>query len=129
MAYEKEPDVVLLDIWLRGSDIDGLSVLEKLKERYPYLPVIMISGHGNIATAVKSLHMGAYDYIEKPFTEGRLKLVVKRAIESGRLRRENDELKSAFEDYEIVGNSPVIRNLRSMINNDTLYSYYYQNYR
>ncbi|WP_044148019.1 sigma-54-dependent transcriptional regulator [Ehrlichia chaffeensis] len=116
MAYEKEPDVVLLDIWLKGSDIDGLSVLEKLKERYPYLPVIMISGHGNIATAVKSLHMGAYDYIEKPFTEGRLKLVVKRAIESGRLRRENDELKSTFEDYEIVGNSPVIKNLRSMIN-------------
>ncbi|KJV69125.1 bacterial regulatory, Fis family protein [Candidatus Neoehrlichia lotoris str. RAC413] len=115
LAYEKEPDVVLLDIWLKGSDVDGLSVLEKLKERYPYLPVIMISGHGNVATAVKSLHKGAYDYIEKPFTENRLKLAVKRAIESGRLRRENDELKASFEDYEFIGNSPVIRNLRNII--------------
>ncbi|WP_187288742.1 response regulator, partial [Anaplasma marginale] len=63
LAYEREPDVVLLDIWLKGSDIDGLSVLEKLRYRYPHLPVIVISGHGNIATAVKSLHIGAYDYI------------------------------------------------------------------
>ena len=116
LAYEREPDVVLLDIWLKGSYIDGLSVLEKLKERYPSLPVIVISGHGNIATAVKSLHIGAYDYIEKPFTENRLKLVVKRAVESGRLRRENEELRSFFEDYELVGNSPQIKNLRSTIN-------------
>ncbi|KJV88023.1 AAA domain family protein [Anaplasma phagocytophilum str. CRT53-1] len=116
LAYEREPAVVLLDIWLKGSDIDGLSVLEKLKERYPSLPVIMISGHGNIATAVKSLHIGAYDYIEKPFTENRLKLVVKRAVESGRLRRENDELRSFFEDYELIGNSPQIKSLRSTVN-------------
>ncbi|ACM49037.1 sigma-54-dependent Fis family transcriptional regulator [Anaplasma marginale] len=115
LAYEREPDVVLLDIWLKGSDIDGLSVLEKLRYRYPHLPVIVISGHGNIATAVKSLHIGAYDYIEKPFTESRLKLVVKRAVESGRLKRENYELRSLFEDYEIVGSSPQIKNLRSTI--------------
>ncbi|MGN7661431.1 MAG: sigma-54-dependent transcriptional regulator [Anaplasma sp.] len=115
LAYEREPDAVLLDVWLKGSDIDGLSVLEKLKERYPCLPVIVISGHGNIATAVKSLHIGAYDYIEKPFTENRLKLVVKRAVESGKLRRENNELKSFFEDYEIVGSSSQIKNLRSTI--------------
>ena len=115
LAYEREPDVVLLDIWLKGSDIDGLSVLEKLRYRYPHLPVIVISGHGNIATAVKSLHIGAYDYIEKPFTENRLKLVVKRAVESGRLKRENYELRSLFEDHEIVGSSPQIKNLRSTI--------------
>ncbi|QJC27296.1 DNA-binding transcriptional regulator NtrC [Anaplasma platys] len=116
LAYEREPDVVLLDIWLKGSDIDGLSVLEKLRERYPHLPVVVISGHGNIATAVKSLHIGAYDYIEKPFTENRLKLVVRRAVESSRLRRENEELRAFFEDYELVGNSPQIKNLRATIN-------------
>ncbi|QXK91744.1 sigma-54-dependent Fis family transcriptional regulator [Neoehrlichia mikurensis] len=122
LAYEKEPDVVLLDIWLKGSDVDGLGVLEKLKERYPYLPVIMISGHGSVATAVKSLHRGAYDYIEKPFTESRLKLVVKRAIESGRLRKENDKLKASFEDYEFIGSSPVIKNLRNIIHKASMTS-------
>ena len=115
LAYEKKPDVVLLDIWLKGSDIDGLSVLEKLRERYPSVPVVVISGHGNVAAAVKSLHIGAYDYIEKPFNESRLKLVLRRAVESGRLRKENDELRSFFEDYDLVGNSPQIKNLRGLI--------------
>src|SRR5688500_10066715 len=85
-AFEKLneglPAAVILDIWLQGSELDGLGILEIIKRKYPYLPVIMISGHGTIETAVNSLRMGAYDYIEKPFTEDRLLVVLKRACEA-----------------------------------------------
>ncbi|MDD9841394.1 MAG: sigma-54-dependent Fis family transcriptional regulator, partial [Alphaproteobacteria bacterium] len=87
------PSLVVLDIWLKESRLDGLEILKLLKERLPELPIVMISGHGNIETAVTAIKIGAYDYIEKPFNADRLTLVVKRAIESNRLQRENTELR------------------------------------
>ena len=110
--------LVILDIWLRDSKIDGLQVLEILSKRYPALPVIMISGHGNIATAVKSIKMGAYDYIEKPFETDKLRLLVNRALESADLRRENAELRDLSPqncDEALVGNSFAIRNIKAII--------------
>jgi len=113
---EKVPDLVILDIWLQGSELDGLGVLELIQKRHPNLPVIMISGHGTIETAVKSIKMGAYDYLEKPFTEDKLLILSKRACESGRLRRENLELKSKVsEAKEFIGESAKIKNLKLLV--------------
>lgn len=110
------PSVLVLDIWLQGSELDGLGVLELVKKKYPHLPVIMISGHGNIETAVASIRMGAYDFIEKPFKEDRLVLVVQRALENRQLKLENEELRlRAHGEVELVGNSSVINTLRSTI--------------
>ena len=86
------PTIVILDIWLQGSKIDGLELLDIVKHDHPALPVIVISGHGTIEMAVRAIQNGAYDFIEKPFQADRLLLVVDRAIESARLRRENQEL-------------------------------------
>ena len=85
--------MVLLDVWLQGSRLDGLEILNILRERYPNLPVVIISGHGNIDTAVTAIRSGAYDYIEKPFKSDKLLVTVARAIEAARLQRENTELK------------------------------------
>jgi len=71
---------LILDIWLQGSELDGLGILEMVKKKYPHMPVIMISGHGNIETAVAAIKTGAYDFIEKPFKEDRLLLLVARAM-------------------------------------------------
>lgn len=90
---EKVPDLVVLDIWLEDGEAAGMDVLKKLIKLHPALPVIMISGHGNIETAVSSIQIGAYDFIEKPFKSDRLLVLVQRALESGRLRRENQELR------------------------------------
>ncbi len=83
----------ILDIWLQGSELDGLEILKIIRREPPSLPVVMISGHGNIETAVAAIKIGAYDFIEKPFKSDRLLLIVERAIEAARLRRENEELK------------------------------------
>lgn len=113
---ERLPVAVVLDIWLQGSELDGLGILEVIKKKHPQLPVIMISGHGNIEMAVNSIKRGAYDYIEKPFKEDRLCLVVKRAIENARLKRENAELKSRVEfDCELTGCSAAINQVRAAI--------------
>src|SRR5690606_1902726 len=97
---------LVLDIWLQGSELDGLGVLELVKKKYPDLPVIMISGHGNIETAVSAIRLGAYDFIEKPFKEDRLLLVVQRALENSKLKRENEELRlRAGTEWELVGSS------------------------
>jgi two-component system nitrogen regulation response regulator NtrX len=77
-----------LDIWLQGSRLDGLEVLSVIKKTYPELPVVIISGHGNIETAVQAIKLGAYDYIEKPFKSDRLVLVTMRALEASQLKRE-----------------------------------------
>ena len=90
---ERRPSLVILDIWLQGSKLDGLEVLARIKKQHPDLPVVIISGHGNIETAVTAIKRGAYDYIEKPFKADRLVVVTMRAIEAFRLRRENKELK------------------------------------
>src|SRR5215475_6322531 len=73
---ERVPSILILDIWLQGSELDGLGILEMVKKKYPHLPVVMISGHGNIETAVAAIKMGAYDFIEKPFKEDRLLIMV-----------------------------------------------------
>src|SRR6478672_2584868 len=89
----RRPNLVFLDIWLQGSRLDGLQVLDQVKQQHPELPVVMISGHGNIETAVAAIKQGAYDFIEKPFKADRLVLVADRALENSRLRREVKALK------------------------------------
>jgi two-component system nitrogen regulation response regulator NtrX len=90
---ERRPNLVILDIWLQGSRLDGLEVLSIIKRVHPDLPVVIISGHGNIETAVTAIKRGAYDYIEKPFKADRLVLVTLRALEASQLRREVKHLK------------------------------------
>src|SRR6266568_1621934 len=89
----RRPHLVFLDIWLQGSKLDGLQLLEQIKKDNADLPVVMISGHGNIETAVAAIKRGAYDFIEKPFKSDRLILVATRALETSRLKREVKELK------------------------------------
>src|SRR5882762_6736496 len=84
----RQPTLVILDIWLQGSELDGIAILHQLRAEMPSVPVVMISGHGTIETAVEAIKIGAYDFIEKPFKSGRLLLVVARAIEAAQLRRE-----------------------------------------
>src|SRR5262245_52015732 len=90
---ERRPSLVILDIWLQGTKHDGLELLDRIKKAHPELSVIIISGHGNIETAVAAIKRGAYDYIEKPFKADRLVLITARALEASRLRRENRELR------------------------------------
>src|SRR5471032_1887973 len=90
----RRPNLVFLDIWLQGSRLDGLQLLDALKAEHPELPIVMISGHGNIETAVSAIKRGAYDFIEKPFKADRLLLVAERALETSRLKREVRELKA-----------------------------------
>ena len=85
----RRPSLVILDIWLQGSRLDGLELLPELRRDHPDLPIVMISGHGTIETAVAAIKLGAYDFIEKPFKSDRLLLLVERAIEAARLKREN----------------------------------------
>jgi len=89
----RRPNLIFLDIWLQGSRLDGLQMLANIKTEHPELPVVMISGHGNIETAVAAIKQGAYDFIEKPFKADRLVLVADRALETSRLKREVKELK------------------------------------
>jgi len=113
---ERAPSLLLLDIWLEGSEHDGLELLDIVRRGYPGLPVVMISGHGNIETAVSAIKRGAYDYIEKPFKSDRLFLVVDRAIETARLRRENEELHLRVgRPSELIGEAPVMNTLRQAI--------------
>jgi two-component system, NtrC family, nitrogen regulation response regulator NtrX len=113
---DRKPSMVVLDIWLQGSRLDGLELLEVIKERHTDLSVVIISGHGNIETAVSAIKRGAYDYIEKPFKADRLVLVVGRALENSRLRRENEELRGRTgAESELIGNSPAMRQLRATL--------------
>lgn len=103
---QRKPDAVILDVFLQGSDLDGLGILEELRRLYPRLPVIMISGHGTIETAVSALKRGAYDFLEKPFSSERLISLLKRALEVYRLREQYEELRSQLdESYSIIGDS------------------------
>ncbi len=113
---ERRPSLVLLDVWLHGSEMDGLELLDEIKLREPDLPVIIFSGHGNIDTAVSAVGRGAMDFIEKPFEAERLLLLVERATETERLRRENTRLRqSAEEAGEFTGNSSVINAVRATL--------------
>jgi two-component system, NtrC family, nitrogen regulation response regulator NtrX len=112
----RRPHLVFLDIWLQGSRLDGLQVLEAVKENHPDLPVVMISGHGNIETAVSAIQKGAYDFIEKPFKADRLVLVASRALETSKLKREVRELKvRAGDAHRIIGRSSVVSQLRQQL--------------
>lgn len=113
---ERVPHLLIQDIWLEGSRLDGLQILQQVKAEHPELPVVMISGHGNIETAVASIQMGAYDFIEKPFDSDRLLLIVRRAVEAAHLRRENAELRiKAGSNTELFGDSLLISQLRQAI--------------
>ncbi|AZO77288.1 MULTISPECIES: sigma-54 dependent transcriptional regulator [unclassified Bosea (in: a-proteobacteria)] len=112
----RRPNLVFLDIWLQGSRLDGLQVLQLIKESHPDLAVVMISGHGNIETAVSAIKSGAYDFIEKPFKADRLVLVAERALEASRLRREVRELKTrSVQASRIVGRSTAVNQLRQTL--------------
>ena len=103
---QRRPALVILDVWLQGSELDGLQLLEVIRREDPPVPVVMISGHGTIDTAVSAIKTGAYDFIEKPFKADRLLLVVDRAIEADRLRRENATLRRrAGGEVTFVGSS------------------------
>jgi two-component system nitrogen regulation response regulator NtrX len=112
----RRPQLILLDIWLQGSRLDGLQLLEVIKKQNPNVPVVMISGHGNIETAVTAIKLGAYDFIEKPFKSDRLILIADRALETSRLRREVTDLRARAGSMDrLVGSSPSIANLRRVI--------------
>src|SRR6202167_2528272 len=112
----RRPNLVFLDIWLQGSRLDGLQLLDTLKQEHPELPIVMISGHGNIETAVSAIKRGAYDFIEKPFKADRLLLVADRALENSRLKREVRELKQlAPLAAMLVGGSPAANQLRQTV--------------
>jgi two-component system nitrogen regulation response regulator NtrX len=112
----RRPSLVFLDIWLQGSRLDGLALLDVVHEQHPDLPVVIISGHGNIETAVSAIKRGAYDYIEKPFKADRLVLIADRALEASRMRKEIAELKhKSGEVLGLIGSSSTMNQLRGAI--------------
>ena len=113
---ERRPSLVILDVWLQGSSMHGIELLDAMKSRDPTLPIVVISGHGNLDTAVAAIKRGAYDYIEKPFQAEQLLLVVRRATETERLRREYEALKERVGvDIELTGTSPQINQVRATL--------------
>ncbi|WOC17310.1 sigma-54-dependent transcriptional regulator [Pseudochrobactrum sp. MP213Fo] len=113
---DRVPRLVFLDIWLQGSRLDGLALLDEIKKLHPDLPVVMISGHGNVETAVSAIRRGAYDFIEKPFKADRLILVAERALETSNLKREVSNLrKRSGETFELLGQSLAMNQLRQTI--------------
>ncbi len=112
----KVPDLVVLDIWLQGSRDDGLEILEKIKGAHPEVPVIMISGHGTIETAVSAIKQGAYDFIEKPFKSDRLLLMIERALETAELKKENKSLRTKVQgSSEMAGDSPPMQAMQQAL--------------
>jgi two-component system, NtrC family, nitrogen regulation response regulator NtrX len=113
----RRPSLVFLDIWMQGSRLDGLQLLDVFQSQHPEMPVVMISGHGNVETAVSSIKRGAYDYIEKPFKIDRLLHITQRAMEATRLRNEVAELKerSSSKSADMVGPSPALQQVRGLI--------------
>ncbi|GHH07401.1 sigma-54-dependent Fis family transcriptional regulator [Sphingomonas sp. AAP5] len=112
----RRPSLVLLDVWLHGSRLDGLELLDEIKRRDPSIPVLMISGHGNLDTAVAAIRRGAADFIEKPFEAERLLLMVARATETESLRREIASLReSVGQNNDLTGNSAAINGVRATL--------------
>ncbi len=113
----RRPSLVYLDIWMQGSRLDGLQLLDVFQTQHPEMPVVMISGHGNIETAVSAIRRGAYDYIEKPFKIDRLLLITQRAMEATRLKSEVEELrgKASSPLVDMVGASPALQQARGVI--------------
>ncbi len=116
LVKERRPSAVILDVWLGESERDGLRILELIQNMYSFVPIIMISGHSTVETAVSAIQKGAYDFIEKPFKSERLLRVIERAIESSRLQRENNVLKvKARVRSPLIGNSTIINQLRHTV--------------
>ncbi|HHL22790.1 MAG TPA: sigma-54-dependent Fis family transcriptional regulator, partial [Aliiroseovarius sp.] len=110
----EEPALMILDIWLKDSDMDGIDILKLAKNDYPDVPVVIISGHGNIEIAVAAIKQGAYDFIEKPFNIDQLLVVIGRAMETARLRRENSQLRLRDNGpAEMVGSGTAFKALKS----------------
>lgn len=113
---DRKPSMIFLDIWLQGSKLDGLELLEVIKKSHADLPVVVISGHGNIETAVSAIKNGAYDYIEKPFKVDRLLLVAERALETSKLKKQVQELQDKSSDMtDLIGSSQAMNNMRQTI--------------
>ncbi|MDO5658743.1 MAG: sigma-54 dependent transcriptional regulator [Paracoccus sp. (in: a-proteobacteria)] len=113
---EAEPSLMILDIWLKDSRMDGIDILKQVKRNNPDVPVIIISGHGNIEIAVAAIRQGAYDFIEKPFNIDQLMVVINRAMETNRLRRENAKLRRGeVRQSEMLGRSAAFRRLRDQL--------------
>jgi len=113
---QRRPHLIILDIWLSNSRFDGIAILDIIKQQFPYIPVVMISGHANIETAVSSLKKGAYDFIEKPFKTDRLLSIITKGIESAKLQRQVAELKKQTDSHlEFKGKSQHAEDLRSAI--------------
>ena len=112
----QSPGLLILDIWLKDSDMDGIDILKKVKSDYPEVPVVIISGHGNIEIAVTAIKQGAYDFIEKPFNIDQLLVVIRRAMETSRLRRENITLRKKDAPVsDLIGSSAGFRALVSQL--------------
>lgn len=112
----RRPTLVFLDIWMQQSRLDGLALLDVVKRQHPDLPVVIISGHGNVETAVSAIKRGAYDYIEKPFKADRLILIAERALEASKLKREVKELRErSIDTQELLGSSTTVNQLRQQI--------------
>ncbi|MBL3567514.1 sigma-54-dependent Fis family transcriptional regulator, partial [Rhodovulum sulfidophilum] len=109
-----EPALMVLDIWLKDSTMDGIDILSRVKRDNPDIPIVIISGHGNIEIAVAAIKQGAYDFIEKPFNIDQLLVVIRRAMEASRLRRENQELRRKdVTQFDMIGSSPAFKMLKS----------------
>ena len=114
------PALMILDIWLKDSRMDGIDILKSVKRDNPDVPVVIISGHGNIEIAVAAIKQGAYDFIEKPFNIDQLRVVVSRAMETSRLRRENADLRRRdVTSSEMIGSSPAFKALKSQLDKVT----------
>jgi len=114
------PALIILDIWLKDSHMDGIDILKTVKRDMPEVPVVIISGHGNIEIAVAAIKQGAYDFIEKPFNIDQLLVVIRRAMETSKLRRENSALKRGETRVgEMLGQSATFRNLKSQLDKVT----------
>lgn len=111
----RQPNLVILDVWLGNAERDGIKILEIIKKNHPYVPVLMISGHSTIETAVAAIKLGAYDFIEKPFQTDKLLILIQRAIELSNLKRENDLLLKSSGFDEIVGQSNYMNQIKHMI--------------
>lgn len=117
---DETPALMILDIWLKDSEMDGIDILKSVKRDYPEVPIIIISGHGNIELAVAAIKQGAYDFIEKPFNIDQLLVVIRRAMETSRLRRENSALrKKGGDSAEMIGNSAAFRTMLSQLDKVT----------
>lgn len=116
----EEPALMILDIWLKDSNMDGIDILKSVKRDHPDVPIVIISGHGNIEIAVAAIKQGAYDFIEKPFNIDQLMVVIRRAMETSRLRRENVELKRGeVASADMLGDSAAFRSLKSQLDKVT----------